>query len=395
MHADHDDLRYKVRAFAEAEITPRIPRMEATGETERDLVTAMAREGWIGVTVPAVHGGMDAGHIAKTVIIEELSRVSAAMGAAAQASMLGVAKILHFGTGEQRRTWLEPVADGSCLPTIAVTEAESGGHVLGMKATGRRKGKGWILNGRKVFVGNSHIGTLHGVVVRTGEGPRGLTAFLVEHDRKGVSTLPHEPRLGLKGFTFGELVLDDVRVPDSRRIGQAGEGLAVAYSSSVLYGRLNLAAVALGLHRATLDQCVAHVTGRPRIAKEGVVRARVGEIRALLHSSRTTVYDAARRLDLGKPCDTALIAAKQQSVAALLRTAGLGMKIHAAHGLLTSLPMERYFRDAQCVEPPAGTGDIQFHRLAEDALAPGQRPQWSQRFARPAASAPAHLPTSV
>ncbi|MGW1974138.1 acyl-CoA dehydrogenase family protein [Streptomyces sp. NPDC001889] len=379
----HPELRAAVRAFAEAEIAPRVPEMEAGGEIEHGLVREMARQGWIGVTIPAAYGGMGAGHEAKAVIIDELSVVSAAMGAAAQASILGMAKIDHFGTEEQRKEWLPPIADGTLLPTIAVTEAASGGHVLGMASTGRRKCKGWILDGRKVFVGNSHVGSLHGVVVRTGDGSRGLTAFLIEHDRKGVSLAPHEPRVGLKGFSFGELSLDGVRVPDSHRIGEVGDGLAVSYSSSVLYGRLNLAAVALGIHRAVLDQTTAFVSGRPRIAREGIVRDRIGQIAADLRLTELAVYHAARRLDLGEPCDMDLITAKLQAVEAVRRAADLGMTTHGAAGLLSSLPMERHFRDALCVEPPAGTSDIQRHRLAEEALAPGRRRQWSERFARP------------
>ncbi|GAA2254143.1 acyl-CoA dehydrogenase family protein [Streptomyces amakusaensis] len=379
----HPELRAAVRAFAEAEIAPRIPHMEASGAIEDGLVREMARQGWIGVTIPAAYGGMGAGHEAKTALVDELSRVSAAMGAAVQASILGTAKIDHFGTEEQREEWLPQVADGSVLPTIAVTEAASGGHVLGMASTGRRKGRGWILDGRKVFVGNSHIGGLHGVVVRTGDGARGLTAFLVEHDRKGVSLAPHEPRVGLRGFSFGELILDGVRVPESHRVGEVGEGLAVAYSSSVLYGRLNLAAVALGIHRAVLGQTVDFVSGRPRIAGEGVVRDRLGQIAADLRVAELAVYHAARRLDRAEPCDMDLITAKLQAVEAVRRATDLGMQTHGAAGLLTSMPMERYLRDALCVEPPAGTSDIQRHRLAEEALDPSRHVQWSQRFARP------------
>ncbi|MGW1976559.1 acyl-CoA dehydrogenase family protein [Streptomyces sp. NPDC001889] len=392
MFDTYADLRRTVRDFAATEVTPRISRMETSGEIERGLVADLARQGWIGVTVPRAHGGMGLGHTAKTVIVEEFSRVSGAMGAAAQASILGVAKLLHFGTAEQQREWLPQIAAGSCLPTIAVTEAESGGHVLGMESTGRRKGKSWVLNGRKVFVGNSHLGHVHGVVVRTGKGSQGLSAFLVEHDRKGVSLTPHEPRLGLHGFSYGELVLDDVRVPDGNRIGEVGQGVDVAYSSSVLYGRLNLAAVAIGLHHATAEQAAAYVAGRPRIASEGTVRARVGKIAASLRISRLAVYYAAHLLDRGEPCDLDLMAAKQQCVAAAQRAAALGMKIHAAHGLLTGLPMERLHRDAQCVEPPAGTGDIQLHRIASAALSPQDHPQWSERFARPVPVPPATAP---
>ncbi len=127
---------------------------------------------------------MGLGHLAKTIIIEEVSRVSGAMGAAVQASQLGVAKVIHFGSPEQRSYWLPRFASGECLPTIAVTEPESGGHVLGMRSSAVRDGGDYILNGRKWFVGNSHVGDVHGVM-RTAAGSRGLTAFLVENGRPG------------------------------------------------------------------------------------------------------------------------------------------------------------------------------------------------------------------
>src|SRR6266568_9015823 len=176
----HDSLRAAVRRFAATEVVPRVPEMEATRAVQYELSRLIAEQGWIGVTIDPEHGGMGLGHLAKTIIIEELSRVSGAMGAMVQASQLGVAKIVHFGNEMQKKAWLPAIAAGDCLPTIAVTEPRSGGHVLGMTATAVHDRDGYILNGRKVHIGNSHIGDLHGVVARTGPGSKGLSAFLVE-----------------------------------------------------------------------------------------------------------------------------------------------------------------------------------------------------------------------
>jgi alkylation response protein AidB-like acyl-CoA dehydrogenase len=139
---------------------------------------------------------------------------------------------VHFGSDVQKRTWLPAIASGDCLPTIAVTEPDSGGYVLGMEATAERAGDEYVLNGRKIYIGNSHVGDLHGVVVRTGTGSRGLSAFLVESGRPGLSLAPHKQAMGLHGFSFGELVFDDCRVPAANMLGREGDGLAVAYSSS-------------------------------------------------------------------------------------------------------------------------------------------------------------------
>ena len=174
----HEELRARVRRFAQERVQPRVAQMERTRALDVELSAQIAAQGWIGVTIPLSYGGMGLGHLAKTIIIEELARVSGAMGAMVQASQLGVAKILHFGTPEQKARWLPPIASGQCLPTIAVTEPGSGGHVLGMSSHAVRDGDEYVLNGLKVFVGNSHIGDVHGIVMRTGAGSRGLTAFL-------------------------------------------------------------------------------------------------------------------------------------------------------------------------------------------------------------------------
>ncbi|MCM2576353.1 acyl-CoA dehydrogenase family protein [Streptomyces meridianus] len=381
---EHHRLRRAVQDFARAEIAPRVEKMETSAAVEHELSQLIAKQGWIGVTIDPAYGGMGAGHLAKTIIIEELSRVSGAMGAMVQASQLGVAKILHYGSDEQKQTWLPRFADGSSLPTIAVTEPGSGGHVLGMQATARRRVKTYVLNGHKVFVGNSHIGDVHGVVVRTGRGSKGLSAFLVESDRPGLSLAPHQRAMGLHGFSFGDLILEDCRIPAENLIGEEGDGLAVAYSSSILYGRPNLTAVSLGLHQAIMDETTRFVKERHRyggpLADLPTIQHKVGLMQSRLMTARLAAYHAVHLLDQGQPCDEDLIHAKYVNVEAALDSARAAMEIHAAAGLQTGRPLERLVRDAHHTYAPAGTGDIQLHRLAETALGTS-RGQWSQRLA--------------
>ncbi|HEY0700437.1 MAG TPA: acyl-CoA dehydrogenase family protein [Micromonospora sp.] len=382
----HERLREEVRAFAEAEVRPRIPEMEKSRSVQHELSRLIARQGWIGVTISPDYGGMGLGHLAKTVIIEELSRVSGAMGAMVQASQLGVAKIVHFGNRRQRRKWLPAIAEGSCLPTIAVTEPESGGHVLGMQATAVRDGNDYVLNGRKVFVGNSHVGDLHGVVVRTGPGSQGLSAFLVESDRPGFSLGAHRPAMGLHGFSFGELIFDNCRVPAVNLLGDEGDGLAVAYSSSILYGRPNLTAVALGIHRALLDETTAYVTGQQRYGKPLgellPVKLKIGQMQSRLMTARLAAYHAVHLLDQGMPCDAELMNAKLINVEYALDSARNAMEVHAACGLYPDRPIERYLRDAHHIFAPAGTSDVQLLRLGELALGLSKG-QWSEWFSSP------------
>jgi alkylation response protein AidB-like acyl-CoA dehydrogenase len=382
----HERLRREVRDFAETEVRPLIPEMEASKSVQHTLSRLIARQGWIGVTISPQYGGMGMGHLAKTIIIEELSRVSGAMGAMVQASQLGVAKIVHFGNEIQRKTWLPAVATGDCLPTIAVTEPTAGGYVLGMTATAVRDGDDYILNGRKIHIGNSHVGDLHGVVVRSGPGSKGLSAFLVESGRPGLFLGPHRAAMGLHGFSFGELIFDNCRVPAANRLGAEGDGLAVAYSSSVLYGRPNLTAVSLGIHRALLEETTAFAARQIRYDKPlgelPSIKMKLGQMQSRMMTARLAAYHAVHLLDHGLPCDTELINAKLINVEYALDSARNAMEVHGAAGLFTDRSIERYLRDAHHIFAPAGTSDIQLLRLGEAALGISKG-QWSERFAAP------------
>jgi alkylation response protein AidB-like acyl-CoA dehydrogenase len=386
LQPQHTQLRDQVRTWAHKHIAPRIDAMEESGDVERELAGKIAAQGWIGATIDPAYGGMGAGHLAKTIIIEELSRVSGAMGAMVQASQLGVAKLIHYGTTRQKRRWLPRFADGTSLPTIAVTEPESGSHVLGMQTTARREGHSYILNGRKVYVGNSHVAHVHGVVARTAPGSRGLTAFLVESDRPGLILEPHQRRgtLGLHGFSFGTLRFDDCRIPAANRLGTEGDGLDVAYSSSVLYGRPNLTAVALGIHQAIAEETTQFATERHRYGKPlhelPNIKLQIGQMQSRLMTARLAAYHAARLLDGGQPCDAELMNAKLINVEMGIDSARAAMEIHAAAGLHTDHFVERYLRDMFCIFAPAGTSDIQRLRLAEVALGLAKG-DWSARVA--------------
>ena len=381
---DQQNLRNRVRQFAEREVRPLIAEMEASRTVSFKLSRLIARQGWIGATIDPAYGGMGIGHLGKTIIIEELARVSGAMGAMAQASQLGAAKIIHFGNAYQKKTWLPTIAAGDCLPTIAVTEPESGGHVLGMGSTAVRDGDDSVLNGRKVFVGNSHVGDLHGVVVRTGPGSKGLTAFLVEANRPGFSLAEQQPAMGLHGFSFGELIFKDCRIPAANRLGEEGQGLDVAYSSSILYGRANLTAVSLGIHQAVFEETTAFCLERERYGKPlgelNNIKLKLGRMNSRLMTARLTAYHAAHLLDRGLPCDSELMNAKLVNVESAIDSARDAMEIHAACGLFTNRPVERYLRDAYHIYAPAGTSEIQELRLGEVALGTAKR-QWSEHLA--------------
>ncbi|WP_051900486.1 acyl-CoA dehydrogenase family protein [Streptomyces aureus] len=385
----HEQLKAEVREFAETEVAPRIAHMEATGAVEHGLAWEIARRGWIGVTIDsAAYGGMGAGHLAKVVLIEELARVCGAIGAAAQASQLPVAMIVNFGSEDQKQRWLPPISAGEVMPTIDVTEETSGSQIGGMQGRARRQRGGWVLTAVKTHVGNSHIANLHCVVVRTADsGPGSLSAFLVESDRDGVSVHPPVPAMALRGFSFGSVVFEDVWVPEENLLGSVGDGRDVADSASVLNGRANLGAVSLGIHRATVETTLAFAADRQRYGKPlselGSVEQRLGQMVSNLMTAQSLLYSAADMLDRGARGDGQLMNAKLVNYELGTASAKLGLEVHAACGLFTDRPIERYFRDAHAIFAPAGTSDVQRLRLARFALGTAQQPEWSQLFAAP------------
>ncbi|MBV9026913.1 MAG: acyl-CoA/acyl-ACP dehydrogenase [Streptomycetaceae bacterium] len=385
---DHHALQQQVKDVAGAEIEPRVQRMEAKGpHADRELRQVMGNVGWLGVLIEPEWGGMDAGHVAKTLMLAQVSYASATAGAILQASILGTAPIQQFGSEEMQRMWLPLIASGEVWPTIAVTEPDTGSHVLGMRSSALRDGDEWIIDGEKDFIGNAAIADVHCVVVRTGasdsQDPRSLTAFLIEADRPGVEVI-HRPVSGLRGFSVDGLRLTKVRLPQANMIGGIGDGLAVALSSSVVYGRLNIAAVALGIHQRIMDVTTDWVSARPRygghLSDLDIVRNHLAEMQSRLMSAQLAAYHAAHLLDQGQACDEWLFNAKLVNDRWAIASADEAKRLHGGHALRIDNPFERLLRDIQLLNAPAGPDDIQLKRLAETLLGPS-RTQWSKRHA--------------
>ncbi|MEU8954861.1 acyl-CoA dehydrogenase family protein [Streptomyces sp. NPDC048518] len=393
LSARHALLWTEADIFADEQVTPRIARMEAApGRVERRLPELMGARGWFGVTVPASLGGLGAGHVARAVLVHRIARVSASVAAILQATLIPVGAVLHFATDEQKQRWLPGVADGSRLLSIAVTEPEAGGHIGGIETTATHTGNEWVISGSKVHVGNSHLAAGHLVVARTAEaGTRtstALTAFMVESDRPGLTLHDHRGGLGLHGFSAGRLELDQVRIPHDNVLGGIGQGLAVAQSSSILYGRPNLAAISLGIHEAVLTTTTERLKNRTRykstLSELPVLRDRVGDMEARLRAARILVYQAVHLLDEGVPCDAELINSKYLGHQWAVQTTQDAMELHGAHALDRDYRLQRLWRDIQHTYPPAGTGEVQRIRLAEAAF-DEDRIQWSERLVAEAA----------
>ncbi|MFH9474395.1 acyl-CoA dehydrogenase family protein [Streptomyces globisporus] len=387
--ARHELLWAEADAFAAEHVAPRAGRMEAApGRVERKVADLMAARKWFAVTVPSAFGGLGAGHVAKTVLIHRIACVSAAAAAILQATLIPVGALLHFATIEQQARWLPRVADGSLLLSIAVTEPSAGGHIGGIETTAERTGDQWVITGTKAHIGNSHLAGAHLVLARTAEAgvrtSQALTAFMVESDRPGLTVADHRPGLGLRGFSVGHLDLDHVRIPADNIVGEIGQGLSVAQSSSILYGRPNLAAVSLGIHEAVVATTTGHLKTRPRyrgtLSDLPVLQDRIGDMEARLRAGRILAYQSVHLLDQGLPCDADLITAKYLGHKWAMTSAQDAMELHGAQALDPDYILQRLWRDIQHTYPPAGTGEVQRIRLADAAFGENHI-QWSERLA--------------
>ncbi|MFF5962801.1 acyl-CoA dehydrogenase family protein [Streptomyces collinus] len=385
----HEQLWAEAEKFAADHVVPCVPRMEAAPhKVERELPRLLAERGWFGVTIPQQYGGMAAGHVAKTVLIHRLAVVSAATAAILQATLIPVGALHHWGTVEQKQTWLPKVADGTVLVSIAVTEPDAGGHIGGIETVAEPAGDEWVITGEKIHIGNSHIAGLHVVVARTAPSgvaaSQSLTAFLVENHREGLTVAAHRARLGLHGFSAGRLILNRVRIPRANVLGEVGQGLSVAQSSSILYGRPNLTAISLGIHEALVETTARFLSNRPRydgyLSEQPVVQDRLGEMQGRLQTALTTAYGAVHLLDNRVACDNLLIGAKHTGHQLAAQSAQDAMELHGAHALDADYELQRLFRDIQHTYPPAGTGEFQRIHLAKTALGTAPR-QWSEHFA--------------
>jgi len=372
-----DLLRKATREFAESEINPKIGAMEETGEFPVDLLKPMAKMGITGIIAPPEYGGVGLGYLARTIVLEELSRVSAAVPMGMQVHHMAIAALQDFGTEEQKKKYIPPLAKGETMGCVAVTEPSGGSDVLGMQSTAELKGDKWILNGRKCFITNSHTSDYWLVIVRTGEGPKGLAAFIVDKTAPGAKTGRVEHKFGLRGSNTGELVLDNCEIPKENILGQEGGGLGVALKTVSESGRTGMAAVALGILQACYEEAGKFAServlyGKP-IAALQAISFYMAEIYTELDICRLLCYRASWMKDQNLRFDTESAMAKSCTCEAAARCAKKAVEIHGAYGILKEYKVQRLLRDAMVTISAGGTGEIGKVVLGRAALAPFQK----------------------
>jgi len=372
-----DLLRKSTREFAESEITPRIEGMEESGEFPLDLLKPMAKLGITGLIAPPEYGGVGLGYLARTIVLEEMSRVCAAVSMGMQVHHMAIAALNDFGAEAQKKKYLPPLARGESMGCVAVTEPSGGSDVLGMQSTAELKGDKWILNGRKCFITNSHISDFWLVIARTGEGPKGLSAFIVDKTAAGAKTGRKEHKFGLRGSNTGELVMDNCEIPKENILGQEGGGLGVTLKTVSESGRTGMAAVALGILQACYEEAGKFASERVLYGKPiGALQAisfYMAEIYTELDICRLLCYRASWMKDQNMRFDTESAMAKSYTCDAAARCAKKAIEIHGAYGIMKEYKVQRLLRDAMVTISAGGTGEIGKVVLGRAALAPFQK----------------------
>jgi alkylation response protein AidB-like acyl-CoA dehydrogenase len=369
-------LRKAVREFVEAEVAPMAAKWDEEDICPVEVFKKMGELGFVGVFIPAEYGGGGLGYTERAIVLEEVARYSAGLAMFVMTHHLGVAAILEFGNGEQKKKYLPDLAAGKKIAALSVTEPTGGSDLAGHQSTGELVDGSWVLNGRKCFASNSHVADVTVVTVKSGTDQKGrpsLTAFIVESGTPGFSTGRKEHKLGLRLSAMGDLVLNNCKVGPEAVLGGEGKGQRVALGIISEVGRAGVSAISLGILRACLEDSVKFAKerslyGKP-ISNLQAIQFSIAEAKIDYEAARLLVYNALTLKDTKQRCDLAMSIAKYFSTEAAVRAAKMNMDNMGGYGVLNDYPAGRYLRDALATLPSAGTSNIMKVIVAANVLA--------------------------
>lgn len=367
-------LRKVVRDFVENEIAPMAQKIDEEDTCPVELFKKMAQLGFNGVFVPAKYGGTGLGCTEMVIIAEEIGRHAAGLALGLVAHYMGVYAILTWGSDEQKQKYLPPLCAGS-FGGLSITEPEGGSDLMGQKSTGRLVENDWVLNGRKCFITNSHCLGVNVVSVRTGEDDKGrpqLSVFIVEGGAPGHTPGRKEKKAGLRGSFTGEIILDNLRLPQDNLLGKPGDGAKISLGTLGGMGRAGTAAAALGILRGCLEESLKYarervIYGKP-LSNLTNIQFIIAQNRTDYEAARLLTYNAAALKDAGKPCSSEITMAKFFAAEAAVNAAKRSIDLMGGYGVVTDYPLSRYLRDAVSTIPACGTSHIMQVIIAGDAL---------------------------
>ncbi|MER3456849.1 MAG: acyl-CoA dehydrogenase [candidate division GAL15 bacterium] len=362
-----------VGEFAAQRLRPHAARWDREGVFPHEVVPQLAELGLLGLQVPEEYGGSGMDTISATLAVERIAWAdgSVALTVASHNSLCG-AHLVHFGNEEQKQRYLPRLARGEVLGAWCLTEPHAGSDAAALRTRAERRGDRYVLNGTKAFVTQGSVAGVYVVMARTGgEGPAGLSAFVVERGTPGLRVGRKEDKLGLRASDTAEVVFEDVEVPEENRLGLEGEGYAQAMR--VLEGgRIGIGAMAVGIGRAALEAALEYAKGRVAfgrpIAEFQAIQWMLADSAVELDAAWLLVLRAAWMADQGLPFRKEASMAKLYASEAAHRAADRALQVHGGYGYIRSYPVERYYRDVRLCEIGEGTSEIQRLIVAKAVL---------------------------
>jgi alkylation response protein AidB-like acyl-CoA dehydrogenase len=371
---DQRRIRDVAREFAEAELGDTIAPYDERQEFPHAIVAKLGPLGFMGVLVPEEYGGAALDYVSYALIVEELNRGDASVGITMWGhNSLCTNHIALFGSPEQKRRWLPRLASGAVLGAWGLTEPGSGSDAAALRTRAEARDGGWVLNGSKAFITNASVGGLAVVMARTDPArkARGISALVVEKGTPGFTAGRPYRKLGLHASDTAELIFEDARVPADHLLGEPGQGFVQAMQ--VLEGgRIAMAAMAVGIAQAAVDQAVKYMKQRSAfgrtLAEFNGLQGMLAEIATEVEVARLLTLRAAWLKDAGRPAMHAAAMAKLFASEAAMKAATRAVQIHGGAGYITEFPVERIFRDAKLTEIGEGTSEIQRMVIAREIL---------------------------
>ena len=359
-------------------------RLERSGvETDRthrfpaEVIAELGALGMMGVFVPEQYGGAGLDHVSYALVVEELAVECAATSVIVSAhSSLATWPILGLGSEEQKRRYLPAMASGRSLGCFALTEPQAGSDAAAQKTRAVRSGDDYVLNGAKNFITNAPQAAVAVVfaVTNPGLGHRGISAFIVETSSPGWQVVRIEDKMGIHGAHSAQIAMSDLRVGCANLIGSEGDGFAVAMKT-LDGGRIGIAAQAVGVARAALEQSLQYAAQRQAfgapIAKYQAVQWKLADMAVQVDAARLLALRAAALKDAGRRCTRESAEAKLFASEAAMKAAIEAVQIHGGYGYTREFKVERYFRDAKITELYEGTSEIQRLVIASQLLEKG------------------------
>jgi len=370
----HRALQASLREFCEEHVKPYARQWDHEEKFPADVVKALGDLGALGILVSEEYGGAAMDSLAVAVAIEEIARYDGSLAlTVASHNGLGTSHLRVFGNDAQRKRYLPRLASGEWLGAWGLTEPGSGSDAAGMKTTAVRRGDRWVLNGTKMFITQGTVGQVFVILALTDAERRqkGITAFILERGMPGFSQKAIHGKLGMRSSDTGELIMENVEIPDSQRLGELGMGF-VNTLQILDKGRITIGALSTGLARGALEESARYARDRRAFGKPigdfEAIRWMLADMQTELQAARLLVHRAAVLADTGRPYGREASMAKLFASEIAFKACNKAVQIHGGYGYTREFPVELYLRDAKLCEIGEGTSEVQRTVISRELL---------------------------